>query len=643
MEAYAYEEAIDSEHFRVLVLHNAREHEPLRCSLETLAINTEASNENVYEALSYVWGSTEGMQHIICDGRRLPITQDLETTLRHLRDESVPRRLWIDQICINQEDLDERSTQIRNMGNIYRSAERVVAWLGEGSQSSDRAIQFAQELFEAIAAFERSYPGELLPRSDFGKPLKPTNYSLPPADGDEWLQFSDFASRKWFSRLWIVQEAALNENVTLQCGGSYLSWVLFEQLSAQIKRHPSLTFQVYQEWNPGAVLVGLMSLLKDARGETQLEDVVNMLAHQQASDPRDYIYAALSLARKSDAQHVIPDYKRSTASVYTDFTRLMVEKFGRKYILNCVDLNVKSAIAAPSWVTDWTTTHSMTGIDQRQRMTHRVFSASRSCPEAWKFTNNGNILRVKGRQLDRLLTLGELWPPSPFKGESKSFDEVYQRSGAMLQCLKTAKELAASCKSSSYAESSHASLCLTCCREDCCHEGAITLEEMLEVFSKSYTGLQTAVDWHAAVTAPGKILGIRSQWLILRQNALWWIWAWSSRLLNSQGASGKLRSMFTLNRAAQLQEIVTLSFNQYYHPHLGGNRICKTQNGYLANVPKECEEGDIVAILYGWDTPFILRPVPTGYLLVGECYVHGIMHGEAIEEDIGVEQDFNIV
>ncbi|KAL8724013.1 MAG: hypothetical protein Q9181_007026 [Wetmoreana brouardii] len=641
MEAYTYEEAIGSEHFRILVLYNARQHEPLRCSLETLAINTEASNENAYEALSYVWGSTEGMQHIICDGRRLPITQDLETALRHFRDESVSRRLWIDQICINQGDLDERSAQIRNMGNIYRSAKRVVVWLGEESESSDRAIKFTQELTEAITAFERSYPGALILRSDFGKPLKPTNYSLPPVDGDEWVELTDFASRKWFTRLWIVQEAALNENVTLQCGGSFLSWMLFEQLSGQIGRHPSLALQVFEERRPGIALASLISFLKDAPdGTWQLEDVVDVLASQQASDPRDYIYAALSHASESDAQLVIPDYKRSTASVYTDFTRLMLE-LGRKHILKGVEFNViNSAIAVPSWVLDWTTTYSLAVIEGRERMNDQVFTASGSCPESWTFTNNGTILRVKGRQVDRLLTFGDPWPTFAYNGESKDYDVETQRQCAMLQCLRTAWELASSCKSDSDAEPSVASLCLTCCRENCHQEGSDTLEDIFEVFFKFYEGLRMDLDLDAALAVPGTIPGIYSRWLEMRRSVQLWIWAWSSRLSKPQAGIG---SLVRRNRTGQLREKIDRLFHKYYIPQLLGNKISKTQNGYLANVPKVCEEGDIVAILYGWNVPFILRPVATGYLLVGDCYVHSIMHGEVIKEDIGVEQDFDIV
>ena len=88
---------------------------------------------------------------------------------------------------------------------------------------------------------------------------------------------------------------------------------------------------------------------------------------------------------------------------------------------------------------------------------------------------------------------------------------------------------------------------------------------------------------------------------------------------------------------------VAKDFFNYFIYQLQGNCIAKTQNGLLANIPQQSEVGDIIAILYGWNTPFLLRPIATGYLLIGECYVHGIMHGEAMEKNMGVEKDFALV
>ena len=248
MAYYTYEQSIGSGHFRVLILLLAELHEPLECLLETVTVGMDTSKEISYEALSYAWGSKNEMLDILCDGRKMSITQELETALRHMRDEALPRRLWIDQICINQQDLDERSAQVKNIGTIYRSAKRIVVWLGGKSETNDLAIQFARELSEALSAFEKSYPGSMVLHQSLGRNLKPTDYYLPPNDALERTGLSDILSRKWLGRLWIVQEALLNDNVVLQCGSNQFPWAVIEELSGHfhalaISQHSSLPTQ----------------------------------------------------------------------------------------------------------------------------------------------------------------------------------------------------------------------------------------------------------------------------------------------------------------------------------------------------------------------------------------------------------------
>lgn len=89
-----------------------------------------------YEALSYVWGDASERKRIYItegDSSRsyLDVTVNLYSALCHLRDHGLERFMWIDAICVNQEDLEERSSQVGLMASIYASATRVVVWLGE--------------------------------------------------------------------------------------------------------------------------------------------------------------------------------------------------------------------------------------------------------------------------------------------------------------------------------------------------------------------------------------------------------------------------------------------------------------------------------------------------------------------------------
>lgn len=88
-------------------------------------------------ALSYVWGFSSKAVPINLDGFKIPVTQNLEYALRYPRRQTQPRRIWVDAVCINQADLDERSKQVSRMKNIYQQAFNVVIWLGEENEPSE--------------------------------------------------------------------------------------------------------------------------------------------------------------------------------------------------------------------------------------------------------------------------------------------------------------------------------------------------------------------------------------------------------------------------------------------------------------------------------------------------------------------------
>jgi hypothetical protein len=119
---------------RLLTLLPGKSGMPLRCELAKFDNPPTGS----YEALSYAWASVSTSENIeICEATNpdqvvgsLPITRNLFDSLRRLRTEA-PRLLWIDALCINQEDLEEKGNQVARMGHVYRNASRVIVWLGE--------------------------------------------------------------------------------------------------------------------------------------------------------------------------------------------------------------------------------------------------------------------------------------------------------------------------------------------------------------------------------------------------------------------------------------------------------------------------------------------------------------------------------
>ena len=118
-----------SEEIRLLDIQSGAGNDNIECKLSIVSLN----NKPDYEALSYVWGTTEDPVTIKMDETSLPVTQNAAEALNYLRLPDQPRTICIDSVCIDQQDLTERCEQITIMGDIYRSAKTVVAFLGASS------------------------------------------------------------------------------------------------------------------------------------------------------------------------------------------------------------------------------------------------------------------------------------------------------------------------------------------------------------------------------------------------------------------------------------------------------------------------------------------------------------------------------
>jgi hypothetical protein len=98
-----------------------------------------------YEALSYVWGDTKSSARILLNGVEFDVTENLGAALIHLRSATSERTLWVDAICINQDNILERNEQVRQMGSIYEQATGVIVWLGRYSGNAQLAMDFVRD------------------------------------------------------------------------------------------------------------------------------------------------------------------------------------------------------------------------------------------------------------------------------------------------------------------------------------------------------------------------------------------------------------------------------------------------------------------------------------------------------------------
>lgn len=144
MALYQYEAIPHLETARVMSLAPGQPSDPLSGTLSTMSV----VDPDPYEALSYAWGYKAPMDStILCSGKALRITSSLAVALKRLRYTNRPRVIWVDQICINQKDLAERSRQVQHMNFIYQKASEVIVWLGDDDHGhAERAFSLVKSL-----------------------------------------------------------------------------------------------------------------------------------------------------------------------------------------------------------------------------------------------------------------------------------------------------------------------------------------------------------------------------------------------------------------------------------------------------------------------------------------------------------------
>ncbi len=188
MESYRYKAIAHPDYLyttRVLTLAPGKPPDPLSGNLAALNLTDHVP----FEALSYVWGRHTSWDSIVCDGKDIQLTTNLAIALKRLRHPTEDRVIWVDQICINQKDLVERSQQVRHMNSIYQKASKVLVWLGE-DQTGDAERAFA--LIRSLSAI--SQDALLLQQ------FKEKQGSLDWFPSEYWISLGELFKRPWVSR-----------------------------------------------------------------------------------------------------------------------------------------------------------------------------------------------------------------------------------------------------------------------------------------------------------------------------------------------------------------------------------------------------------------------------------------------------------
>ena len=309
-----------------------------------------------FEALSYTWGDPADRESIVvipedagnhCHVEEsLSIGRNLAQALRHLRSEDDVRVLWVDAICINQEDDTERSKQVQRASLVYEEARRVVVWLGLSSQDSDVAVSALKELGRQVAV---AVDGQILPA-----PAAEINWRdgpvTVPHDRSVWAAIDSFLNRPWFTRVWILQEVLLSDHALFVCGNKTVTCPELGRALYFLK----FQVQLGESLSRGLLNSRIMLVFPTTVATWTISGVVRISHECRCTIDKDAIYGALGLLPESFRSMITPDYTLTTKAVYTDFVTSHIAYTKRLELLHMCGMRQQQRLQGlPSWVPDF--------------------------------------------------------------------------------------------------------------------------------------------------------------------------------------------------------------------------------------------------------------------------------------------------
>ena len=555
---------------RLLRLLPGSQNAKICCHLFVASLN----DKPYYEALSYVWGNASDRRNISLGVHNFSVTANLEKALRHLRSCDKERVLWVDALCINQSDIEEKQLQIQKMRSIYHSAQQVLAWTGEADGESNEVLHLLNYLSQPVVFVY------LYQLSSDPKALRIMSFD------SKWRKLFRFLNRPYWNRVWILQELAIpgtsiyenfhSRKIQVGVGRTWLPVSSFNLalMSFGLIERSFLSSPAYLERPESSFLQNSCAAIMmftvaqtctkcPSKPKENIGTLLRMTHFLKATDPRDKIYALIALARDED-RALLPDYSISTVHMLRNLVRhliyvdksLAILSGNRRLPFECTG-------EWSSWVPDPERTIHTTRSDWDPETT--PFKVCTSTAPVVTFSDDLSLLTVAGISIGKITTVIGPADWKTFPGLTSN--DLPQ--SAVMQCLRQLEKFGSS---------------LSKCRREIFWRTLVLDSEELEHGRRVYP-------------APGEI------------------GSWFEVMAGDSSASGETEAVDCYRKFYQQVGIVQRCFYT-------------TSTGEMGVGPFETLPGDLVTMLYGGQFCYILREIGEHYILVGSSYLHGVMYGE---------------
>ncbi|KAF5614123.1 het-6-heterokaryon incompatibility [Fusarium subglutinans] len=588
----------------------------LRCRM--FDVDLAAQETPPYIALSYTWHDEslpKTFRPVLINDKYLNVSLNLWNFLQNYRETAGERIIWIDQICINQDDTGECVQQIGQMCEIYQRASMDIFWIGEPGENAEAVLDLLSSLYRLetyLLESEGSRPG----MSALLNPIFMRTIGLPEHDNPVWGSLMQFISRTAFQRAWIIQEVAVSRKTSIFCGLLMLPFDVVGRAATFLVESSwiKVFHDIYSVSGAAGFITGMMNCrLRHQEGEHQSLDLLLASTRRfKATKPVDKIFALTNLAESGRKEALPPalrpDYRKSVVEVFRDVTLHLIRQGSLDILSGVEDVKFRQIQQLPSWVPDYSV--------------HQVASILCMPPRPGWFTlyaaavgrdvsvqhspSNPNILTLSAYRVDAISKIGPAAEESIYNTLEKwasmvDFSAPYPitngKSFPMIDAFWRTLVGNIGFGASSYPVS-----------QDWRYKfAAFALQARWELQQHLSISSDTQ---RVAVERPSLTPGIDSILDILKDDH-----QMDHQMEEALDEDGDLYRS-------------TMHHISWYR------RLFLTDGGYLGLAHPSCQPGDELVLLSGGRVPFVVRrgsmEIPECYSIVGEAYVHGIMDGELL-------------
>lgn len=602
-----------------------------------------------YTTISYTWGDESSDVSIELDGQDVQVLKNVMPLLEMLSTNScadfdvTDDWLWIDSICINQSDINERASQVKLMGQIYRQAAQTIVWLGERFDFTDEALDFLTLLDDRRQALRHA--------ANMRRKKLQAGQKMPPdlEDHSGWKSLERLLENPWWRRVWTLQEYLLAPELKFYCGTKSLTRGTFRRGMDTLELcYPQESCISSSVWTTASNRrrVGDWYRFDHSRERMSLVSLMAFCGDYGVTDARDRIWGVHGLAREEDKQMIgDPTYRPDVRTLYTGLVKNFIEKH------DCLDIICYSELFPspnpdwPSWVPDW-----QTSLPKPHVVPLMVSQSANPHLANFRPVN----ISSTPKKVVKYSASGTERPEIRFSNSNSSQECACQ--GVLLDVVDglgpMQGNLIPTVVSTSPANTQPANMPE---KELMLHSLArsLVMDRMDRFLECRAPARQYARDLRQLVMAieqpgddddsPRSGLWFSRWWEEVNQDPVLRVRGFTIEMLCSGGdvATSPSRPIPRTSKSFFSRFRGTMKSKS--------RRLLVTDMGHLGLCPSQTQKGDVVCILLGCSVPVVLRKVqnrqnvdrPT-FKLVGECYLDGFMNGEGLKLDKDV-QEFIII